>query len=431
MQIPPLATLDQMTVVGTWTNLIFHPHQLYEIRLSGLHVQIPPPGTKARALDFNEGVVASSSQHVEIETVIADGATLDFLGRTGKTPLRLRFPTLQVHNVHQGQSLSFSTRVLMFDPRGTVVANGSIGPFRSNDYGATPLSGTYSLLYADLSQFKGLSGHAAGNGHYSGTFSRIETSGQASVPDFRVASAHVVRLDSAYRLTVDGTNGDMQIQDAQVKTLGNVITASGSVAGTPNRLSLVIATKESHVEDLLKIIESEQPSVRGRVSFHAAVTLNGGGKKFLQRLALQGGISLDQITFTKPGTQQAMNTFAARVQKDPPAEARLDPPLIAAAATSSTIFREGLAYFPDIHITFPGTDAHLHGNFNLMNTRIHLTGKVALQQNISHAVTGWKSMLLKPLIPFFRHNGLGAIVSIAVTGTARQPKIEQNLLHDK
>jgi hypothetical protein len=90
-----------------------------------------------------------------------------------------------------------------------------------------------------------------------------------------------------------------------------------------------------------------------------------------------------------------------------------------------------LAYFHDIHITCPGTDAHLHGTFNLMNTRIHLTGKVALQQNISHAVTGWKSMLLKPLIPFFRHNGSGAVVSIAVTGTAKQPKIEQNLLHDK
>src|SRR4051794_33880423 len=25
-KIPPLATLDRMTVVGTWTNLIFHPH---------------------------------------------------------------------------------------------------------------------------------------------------------------------------------------------------------------------------------------------------------------------------------------------------------------------------------------------------------------------------------------------------------------------
>jgi hypothetical protein len=430
MQIPPLATLDRMTVIGTWTNLIFHPHELYEIRLGGLHVQIPPPGTKARGVDFNEGVVTSSSQQVQIETIVADGTILDFLGGSGNTPLRLRFPTLQVHNVHQGQPLSFSAQVLIPKPQGAVAANGSIGPFRTNDWGATPLSGTYSLLYADLSQFKGLCGQAAGSGHYSGTFRGIQTSGQASVPDFRVASAHVVRLDSAFRVTVNGTNGDVQIHQAQVRTRDSLITASGSVAGRPNKLSLMIATKNSHVENLLSIIESDEPSVRGRVTFDATVSLNDVGAKFLQRLALRGRVSLDQITFTKPETQQKVNTFAARVQKDHP-HSRLNPSPVTAAASSPVIFNEGLAYFDDIHITCPGTDAYLHGTFSLMDTRIHLTGKVSLQQSISHAVTGWKSFLLKPLIPFFRHAGSGAVVSIAVTGTARQPKIEQNLLHNK
>jgi hypothetical protein len=96
-----------------------------------------------------------------------------------------------------------------------------------------------------------------------------------------------------------------------------------------------------------------------------------------------------------------------------------------------TTFQQGTAYFPNVHVTLPGADAHLQGTFNLMNTRIHFTGKAALQRDISRATTGFKSALLKPLIPFFRHKQTGAIVSVAVTGTARQPKIEQNLLHDK
>ncbi len=73
----------------------------------------------------------------------------------------------------------------------------------------------------------------------------------------------------------------------------------------------------------------------------------------------------------------------------------------------------------------------MHGSFSLLDTRIHLTGKVALQQGISHAATGWKAWLLKPLTPFFRHKRAGAIVPIAVTGTAQDPKVGADLLHDK
>ena len=55
----------------------------------------------------------------------------------------------------------------------------------------------------------------------------------------------------------------------------------------------------------------------GKVSFHAAVNLNNGPGKFLQRLGLKGEVSLAQVSFAKPGTQHDMDAFAARVQKDP------------------------------------------------------------------------------------------------------------------
>ncbi|HEX6494843.1 MAG TPA: hypothetical protein VF018_05135 [Acidobacteriaceae bacterium] len=431
MQIPPLATLDRMTVIGSWTNLIFHPHELYEIRLGGLHVQIPPPGTKARRLAFEQGVVASSSENIQIETIVADGTTLDFLADEGKPPLRLQFPVLQIHNVQETQPLSFSARVLIPKPQGTVLANGSVGPFRTNDYDATPLSGTYSLKDADLSTVHGVSGHAAGSGRYSGTFSRIDILGQASIPDFRAASAHKVRLDATYRVGVNGTNGDVEIQQTQVKTGASVITASGSVVGKPNKVNFTIATKDSRVEELLRMVEQDEPSVRGKVSFHAAVNLSNGPERFLQRLDLQGAISLAQVSFAKPDTQHTVNAFAARVEKNPPADSKNDPPQVTAVASSPTTFHNGMAYFPDIHVAFPGTDAYLRGTFNLLDTRIHFTGKADLERDLSHSATGWKSVLLKPLSPFFRHNDAGAIVSIAVTGTAKQPKISQNVLHDK
>jgi hypothetical protein len=201
--VSALATIDRMTVVGTWTALVFHPHRIHEIRLSGLHVQIPPPGTPARQMDFDQGMVSSSKQKIEVKTIIADGTTLDFLREAGNVPLRFQFPALQVHNVKPNQPLTFSGRVEIPKPLGIVLANGSIGPIHTNDYGGTPLSGTYSLSGADLSKLPGVSGNAAADGHYNGTFSKIDVLGKASISKFRSGSAQPVQVDAGYHLTVN------------------------------------------------------------------------------------------------------------------------------------------------------------------------------------------------------------------------------------
>jgi hypothetical protein len=40
---------------------------------------------------------------------------------------------------------------------------------------------------------------------------------------------------------------------------------------------------------------------------------------------------------------------------------------------------------------------------------------------VSQMVTGWKSLLLKPVDPFFAKNGAGTEVPIQVTGTRSEP----------
>jgi hypothetical protein len=277
----------------------------------------------------------------------------------------------------------------------------------------------------------GIAGHASASGRYRGSFSAIETFGTVVMPDFRAASAHTVQLNAAYRVVVNGINGDVNIQDTEVRIGENLIRASGSVVGKPNRVNLTIATKDGRLQDLLKIVEHDDPSVVGKVSFHALVNLRSGPGRFLQRLGLKGELSLAEVSFVKPDTQHDMNAFAARVQKDPPGGSNNDPPPVTATASSPTTFNQGVAYFRDIHVALPGADAHLHGTFNLLDARIHFTGKVDLERDISRATTGWKSVLLKPLSPFFRHKDAGAIVSLAVTGTAKKPKITQDMLHNK
>lgn len=429
--IPPLATIKRMQAIGTWTTLLFHPHLLYEIRLDGLHVRIPPPGTKARGMDLNQGVIDSSQSKLKIETVVADETMLDFLRPGGQPPLRFEFARLVIRNVQKDQPLQFQTRVKIPGPRGTVMATGWLGPMRSNAWGVTPLSGTYALAGADLSRVDGVAGHVTARGAFRGTFSAVDVRGVADIPDFRAGSAHVVRLDARYHVTVNGTSGDLAIESAAVRTGTSLISASGSVAGRPKTVALVIDTQGSDLRDLLRIVEESEPQVEGGVSFQANAEFRPGPERFLRRLKLTGRITLDHVHFIKAGTQTALDAFSARVRRQPPVDAKDDPPAISANAQSDTRFADGTAWFPDIRVTFPGAHVRLHGTFNLLDTRIDLTGRVALQQGISHAVTGWKAWLLKPLTPFFQHKHAAAVVPIAVTGTAQHPKIGQNLLHDK
>lgn len=432
--IPPLATLKRMTVSGTWSGLILHPHTLYLIRLEGVHVQIPPPGTKARGTDFDGAMISPSEHKLKIQTIVADHTVLDFL-RHGQDPMRFLFSQLQVHDVESKRPLTFFAKIGIPGPQGMVESSGQMGPFDLNHYGVTPLRGTYSLENADLSLVDGVSGHMAANGQYGGTVANLAVSGKACIPDFRAGSAHTVRFDADYNVTVTGTNGDVQIHNATVKTGQSVISASGSVTGSPRKVSVNVVTKNSPAEELLDIVQKSQPAVTGRVSLQASADFLVGPEPFLRRLGLKGEVSVDQMQFVKPDTRQKVDAFSARVRKDPAGDPKKDapgdPPGVKATAWTQTTFQHGMAYFPDIHASLPGAQAELHGTFNLLDYQIHLTGNVALEKGVSHAVTGWKSWLLKPLSPFFKKKDAGAVVPIAVTGTAQQPKVGQDLLHDK
>lgn len=430
MSIPPLATIDRMQVVGHWTTLLFHPHRLNQILLEGLHVRIPPPGTKARGMDFDGGVISTSQSEMQIETIAADGTTLDFL-QHGQAPLRFQFEQLQIHNVEQNKPLQFELRAKIPGPPGTVVAQGRLGPFRTSSYATTPLAGSYQLLQADLSRLPGVSGHATAAGRFNGTFAHVDVEGKAAIPDFRAGSAHQVRFDSAYHLVVNGNSGDVQIVNAQVRSGTSTIAARGSVAGSPKKVDLMLTTTDGDINGLLRIVEESNPEVAGKISFHAAVEYSAGPGPFLKRVQLHGNVALAEIHLVTPGSKEKMDAFSERVSKDPPPDAKDDPPAVTAEAESETRFDNGMAYFPDIRFQMPGARAHLHGTFNLLDAKVHLTGRVALQRSLPHATTGWKAVLLKPLAPFFRHKHAGAVVPIAVTGTAQQPKIGEDVLHDK
>jgi hypothetical protein len=46
-----------------------------------------------------------------------------------------------------------------------------------------------------------------------------------------------------------------------------------------------------------------------------------------------------------------------------------------------------------------------------------------MDAKLSQMVTGWKSVLLKPVDPFFSKNGAGTEIPVAITGTKSEPRL--------
>jgi hypothetical protein len=82
---------------------------------------------------------------------------------------------------------------------------------------------------------------------------------------------------------------------------------------------------------------------------------------------------------------------------------------------------DGLLSFPKLHYQLPGTRVDLIGKYSLDGKQFDFHGKARMDAKLSHMVPGWKSVLLKPVDPFFSKHGAGTEVPIKVTGTKSEP----------
>jgi hypothetical protein len=106
-------------------------------------------------------------------------------------------------------------------------------------------------------------------------------------------------------------------------------------------------------------------------------------------------------------------------------------PTMLSSLSGPASIRDAVVTTPGLNFDVAGAKARLSGTFNLHSSAVHLVGNVKTQADIAHDATGWKSILLKPLAPFFRKKGAGAVIPIAVTGTPGNYKVTQNIGHTK
>jgi hypothetical protein len=102
---------------------------------------------------------------------------------------------------------------------------------------------------------------------------------------------------------------------------------------------------------------------------------------------------------------------------------------IAADMRGTFTFGSGKLAIPALDFRVPGADIAVQGAYTLQGQTLDFSGTARLDAHISQMVTGWKSLLLKPVDPFFAKDGAGTQVPIKISGTASHPDIGLNFKH--
>ena len=396
-----------------------------EVRAEGLRVVVPP-GT---GLASGKHRSATRPLNRLVSKFVADGAVVEF-ERRGKDKEEssgsLRFEISRLALLQRGgdSPIEFHTVLLNPEPPGEISAEGEFGPWRTEEPGATAVSGSYSFQHAKLDAFKGIGGTLSSQGRFSGNLGQIDVEGTTATPDFEVRrSGHRVRLNTRFTARVDGVNGDTFLQSLDVRLQDTSIQSQVSVKkhSGNGKLTSLHAGGKGRVQDLLRLFSKDNPpAMSGAISFKAGVSLPPGHRPFLDKLVLEGGFTIEGVRFTKASTQASFEELSARAQGQ-----KVKKPGDAAAVTGDlsahVTLRNGVATFSGLTFTAPGASAQLSGTYNLLNEHVNLQGTLQTQASLSHAATGIKAVLLKPLDPIFKRKPAGASVGVKLAGTYEKP----------
>jgi hypothetical protein len=446
--LPPLGLASSLTVQGTWHDLLLLRRRVRLVDVTGLRIIVPPLGSAANHEDFPPGSSADfGGPSAVVEQLSIHDSSLDILRPNGKRytfPIRL----LVIRNLQKGQALSYAVDMQNPKPTGHIFSTGSFGPLNTQSLGATPLSGDFTYAPVNLHDLGSISGTLSSTGHFQGTLAAIEASATSETPDFAVGSGRPTHFTASIQCAINGLNGDVALHDIDAKTRESTIHVQGSVAGSPKVIDVDMAVAGGRVQDVLRPFIQGKIPVAGAVwvQGHARVEPGGKGLKFLQRLRVDGTFNVPAERLTDRATEQKLSAFSERAQggKAPKTDAAAGDPGAGTAdsASGSTTdvlsslngqvkIRDGILSTQRMTFDMPGAGADLSGSYNLHDHSVNLVGNLRMQANISHVTTGFKSMLLKPLIPFFKKSKAGAVIPIAVTGRPGGYKVTQNLLHRK
>jgi hypothetical protein len=426
--IQPLISVASFRFRTGIQDLFRSPMHVNTVYVQGLTLNLPPKEQR--------GPVHGGKIKIAVDRFVCDGAVLIINTlKPGKLPLEFDIESLKMTTIGPDLPMHFDARLTNPKPVGDIDSSGSFGPWRADSPRETPVSGAYSFSNADLGTIKGIGGILSSAGQFSGKLDQIAVDGSTETPEFLIAiSGRPVPLHTDFHAIVDGTSGDTYLQPVKAKILDSWLVASGSVVRTTDtkghRIQLDVTIAKGKIDDLLKLaVRTDPPVMNGVVQLKTKFDLPPGSHEVANRLKLAGRFRVSQAHFSNEKIQSKVDDLSMRSQGKPKLATDNIPDNVSSDLSGVFNLSDGIISFSKLRFDIPGTQVRLTGIYSLDGNQFDFHGKARMDAKLSHMVTGWKSLLLKPADPFFSKNGAGTEIPVKVTGTKSEPHFGSDFGH--
>ena len=168
----------------------------------------------------------------------------------------------------------------------------------------------------------------------------------------------------------------------------------------------------------------------GTVAMNTQLSLPPGPEEISDRLRLNGTFDISDGEFSNKKLQNRVDTLSLRGSGKPKLIPKTSEFNVPGELRGSFRLRGGMLSFSSLRFQVPGTLADMTGHYSLDGNTFDFHGKLRMDAKLSQMTTGWKSILLKAVDPFFHKDGAGTEVPFKITGTRSEPHFGLDFHHD-
>jgi hypothetical protein len=411
--------------------LFIKPMHVSDVHVSGLAIYIPPKEYR------NQAATPPKKHHGKIKIVVGeircdDSQLVIGTAKPGKDPKNFILQHIVLHDFGSNAAWPYDATLTNAVPRGNIHATGTFGPWNIESPGDSSVTGDYTFSHADLGTIHGIGGMLDSTGKFNGQLNRILVDGIANVPDFTLDTAdHPVPLHTRFHALVDGTSGDTTLNPVAATLGSSHFTCSGSVINVKGKghiIDLYVDIPSGQIRDFLKLaVKTQPPVMTATLQMKAKLNIPPGKESVTQKISVRGEFVLMGIHFSSPQLEDKVDMLSLRAQGKP-GEAHPGAPDVHSEMHGTFHLQSGQLDFSRLSYTLPGATVNLAGQYTLDGRKFDFAGKVRTDAKLSQMTsTWWKSLMLKPVDPFFHKHGAGAEIPVRITGTNTAPKFGLDL----